>query len=380
MGSPNIKWVPSVIEPSDNSKFGNPYVPTTGLPASAIDFYRARHIIADDYVVQNPCLIDHSTVDDILAFNFEIRSLEQLLRFEQIIQKIVLYDRVDVFSPCVKVEYKENGLLGFQRTEESRISDSMSFFNNIGSFDLLFPTEKLFIKRGRIKRTTSRSSFFLEKKASEIGRILSQDRLQVDLLPALALHFGLPFLSKMDPILEEFAKGFQKHWEVNMRYAIQTNQSLSIPIFTHLALALAKERGKVLDGVMDLRERFKVVRKKLHHFIWSMKGNASPKEINAIRKDLDHFIETTTSKVYDDYSILHDITSLIVDFKKSPLEVLNMVTNSRINFDSKYPSMFRNQSHKIISHLLELDNSIVNVDYFFTQGEIVNLTKQISGK
>lgn len=239
------------------------YIPTTGLPGSVLDFYRAHHLIFDEYLGDNPGLIDYRQCNDIAVFESEIKSFDDILKFESLLRFLILHDRVDVLNPSVKTVYVNGGqpLNTYVRLPETRNDSATEILNKCGSHDYMFPSEKIAIENGKVVASTRANSIYIDCAADELKTKLANDATQHELLLSLPSSYSVPFVgpaqssaTDFNIIYRDYLTALDQEWPKAMQYNIQYGYNIPLPFFTNAVLSIAKT-GMIFQTLCSNCER-----------------------------------------------------------------------------------------------------------------------------
>lgn len=363
------------------------YIPTTGLPSSVIDYYRAHHLIVDEYVIDNPGFIDYRRCNDLAIFESEINSIDDILKFESLIRFVVLQDRIDVLTPSIKTVNNHNGHLfsGYSRIDEERKESSLLVLQQSGAHDFMFPSEKITIENNIVISSTYDKSDYLGKNQTEIKDLLSNDPFQEDLLNALPSSLSIPFVSnqnnsssQMNIIFDDYIKSLNQEWHAQTSYTVLAGYNIELPFFTNAILGIAKNRDDIPNSILQLRSDLTNLRRQLYNYTNELKGIKSQLELSILQKDVNAAIKTYSYRLFENSSFFSDTVRLIVDMATKPIETPTKIFNPNFCISNEYPILFGNSNYKRLRGFLKLDNINTNICNFLNNEEIKNIQKSES--
>lgn len=363
------------------------YIPTTGLPGSVIDYYRAHHLIIDEYLINNPGFIDYRRCNDLAIFESEITSIDDILKFESLMRFVVLQDKIDVLTPSVKTVNKNNGQLfsEYSRIQEERKESSLLVLHQSGAHDFMFPSEKITIENNVVISSTYNKSDYLGKSQSEIKDLLSRDIFQEELLNTLPSSLSIPFVSnqnnsssQMNIIFDDYMKSLNQEWHTQTSYTVRAGYNIGLPFLTNVILGIAKNRDDIPNAILQLRSELTNLRRQFYQYTNELKGIKSQLELSILQKDVNAAIKTYSYKLFENSSLFSDTVRLIVDMVTKPIETPTKIFNPNFSLSNEYPILFGNSNYKRLRGYLKLDNINTNISNFLTMEEITNIQKSES--
>lgn len=358
------------------------YIPTTGLPGTVLDYYRVHHLIVDDYVKDNPGLLDYRKCNDLAIFETEINSIDEVLKFESLIRFVILQDRIDVINPSVKIVNNQNGQTfnGYMRLPEERMQSSLQILQQAGAHDFLFPSEKLTIENNIVISSTYNKSSYLGKNPNEVKDVLSRDLFQEELINTLPSSISVPFINNlnntnngMNMIFEDYIGSLNQEWRSQTMYTVKAGYEIPLPFFTNTILSIAKNRDDIPNAVMQMRSDLTNLRRQLFKYSTEFKGIKSQLELAILQKDIQAAIKTYSYGLFENATIFSDSVRLLVDIVTKPIETPTKLFNPNFSLGNEYPILFCNSNYKRLRGFIKLDNIHTNITNFLTETEIRNI-------
>lgn len=358
-------------------------IPTTGLPGSALDFYRAHHLLFDEYLGENPGFIDYRQCNDIAVFESEIKSFDDILKFESLLRFVILHDRVDVLNPSVKAVYVNGGqsLNTYVRLPETRKASATEILNKCGSHDYMFPSEKIAVENGKVVASTLADSIYLDCPADALKTQLATDTRQHELLFSLPSSYSVPFVgpaqssaTDFNQIYSDYLAALDEEWPKAMKYNIQFGYNIPLPFFTNAVLSIAKNRDDIPNAVLELRATMNKFRSQFFNYSLEFKSIKSPQQMANLQKDMEAAIKLYSKGIFENATRASDFVRLAIDAKTKPLELVSKYVNPEYRFRNDYPALFGNSNYHRLKGLLKLDNIKTNIQNFLTKEEIRKLT------
>ncbi|MFN3528506.1 MAG: hypothetical protein ACK417_01120 [Bacteroidia bacterium] len=362
------------------------YIPTTGLPGSVLDFYRAHHLLFDEYLGDNPGFIDYRQCNDIAVFESEICSFNDILKFESLLRFVILHDRVDVLNPSVKTVHVNGGqpLNTYVRLPETRKDSATEILHKCGSHDYMFPSEKIAIENGKVVASTLANSIYLHCAADELKTKLANDATQHELLFSIPSSYSVPFVgpaqssaTDFNIIYRDYLTALDHEWPKAMQYNIQYGYNIPLPFFTNAILSMAKNRDDIPNAVLELRATMDKFRSQFFNYTLEFRSIKSPQQMANLQKAMDAAVKLYSKSIFDDASLFSDFVRLIIAVAKQPTELVAKLVNPAYRLQNDYPILFANSNYHRLKGLLKLDNINTNIQNFLTEGEIQGIKKSI---
>lgn len=359
------------------------HIPTTGLPGSVLDFYRARYLIFDEYLGDNPGFIDYRQCNDIAVFESEISSFNDILKFESLLRFLILHDRVDVLNPSVKTVHVngEQALNTYLRLPETRKDSATEILHKCGSHDFMFPSEKIAVANGKVVASTLANSIYLHCAADELKTKLANDATQHELLFSLPSSYSVPFVgpaqssaTDFNIIYRDYLTALDQEWPKAMQYNIQYGYNIPLPFFTNAVLSIAKNRDDIPNAVLELRATMAKLRSQFFNYSLDFRSIKSPEQMANLQKDMEAAVKLYSKGIFENATRASDFVRLAIDARTKPLELVSKYVNPEYRFRNDYPALFANSNYHRLKGLLKLDNVNTNIQNFLTKGEIRKLT------
>tara|TARA_R110001606_G_scaffold396871_1_gene571876 strand:+ start:279 stop:1409 length:1131 start_codon:yes stop_codon:yes gene_type:complete len=360
------------------------YIPTRGLATSVNDMYRAAHFHKTSDEIFNQGMIFHESYNDIGIFQNEIKSMDDLLKFESMLRFILLKEHLYVVEPSIRTTTEFNGNVfdSYSRIPQYALESSDLIFQNVNASNRLFPIEKIKIKDGIVTDTTNVKSIYLKAKQSDIPKLILTDQLSKDFLHTIPQSLSIPFLENIptsensyNKIFEDFLKSLDKNYKNATEYIVKYGYKIPLPFFSNAIFSIAKNRDDIPNAIAKLRNDMEPLRNKLFHYESQFNNSiSSTRDLAMLQKDIESTINSYTQKIYEPGNIFNDTIRLGISLAKNPNEMLGKMFNPHYTLNKDYPFLFGESNYKRMKNIISKENISTNIEHILTPQEIKNIS------
>jgi hypothetical protein len=358
------------------------YIPTRGLATSVIDAYRSHQIVMHDPDETNAGVVFHKSYNDIAVFENELNSMDDLIKFETALRFIILREDINVLEPSLRtsIDFNGNSFDSYSRIPAYALESADRIYQMANAMNTLLPTEKVFIKDGKVIKSTNPKSRYQGLKQEELASEILKDEASRDFLHTLPHSFSVPFIygyetssNAFEKIYSDFLSSLDLNYSENTKYSYEYGYNIKLPFFTNAVLGMAANRDDIPEAVLQLRDNISPLRHKLFKYELDFKSIKSPKELAMIQSDIENAIKAATKTIYDPTSLFGDSVNLLINLVKNAHQVAGKIFNKNYSLSNDYPVLFGSSNYKLMKKLVSMDNVNTNISNFLTDQEISNL-------
>tara|TARA_B100000809_G_C15103786_1_gene517937 strand:+ start:276 stop:1397 length:1122 start_codon:yes stop_codon:yes gene_type:complete len=356
-------------------------IPTYGLPTSVNDLYRAQALVKSSKL-SNHGIVYKEEFNDIALFENEIKSFDDVLKFETMLRFVLLKDGLSVYEPSVRYSIENEGYSNFEsysRIPDYKMQSANHVFSSCGAVDHLFPVEKITIKDGVVKNSTAGNSQLIGLSQSEIGDALLKNKLSNDIIRKIPLKFSMPFVygsgdsvGSYSDVYNDFFTSLDSEFSEVTKYNVKSEYNIALPFFTNSILSIAKNRDDIPNAIIELRGVLTGLRVELCKYEYEFSSISSPIEQANRTKELEKFINSCTVDIYNSGSRFSSGMSLLFD-NLSIVKLISTLFKGEATGDKLDSVLFRNSNHKVMKGLVSRDNISTNITNFLGASEISKL-------
>lgn len=361
----------------------HPYVPTRGLATSAWDVYRSSELILNEHQPINSGIIFHQNYNDIAAFEDEIKSLDDIHKFESSLRFLILREELTILEPSVRISNHSNGHVfdRYARIPDYAKDSANALFNKASAINGLLPTEKITITGGKVISSTNPNSIYIGVSDSNIIDTILIDTQATNFIRTLPSSLSIPFMDSfeqswpnIDGIYADFLSSLDSHYSDNCSYTVGHGFRIELPFFTNAVLSIAKGRDEIPDAILELRALMSPLRDKLFKYEREFTSIKSSRELALLQSDIKRAIHTMTKKIYEPQSLFSDTVNLIINTVTSPHQLAGKLINPNYSPENEFPVLFGNTNYKLMKGLISMDNINTNIGNFLTEQEISRIS------
>jgi len=344
--------------------------------------YRTAKLIKEKNDSNNSGIVFHENYNDIGVFENEIKSIDDLLKFETMLRFVLLKDHISVVEPSVRYSVVNNGSQfdSYSRIPKYALKSADKVFQKVNAFNNIFPIEKVLIENGKVIKSTNPNSIYLNIKQSEIENKILSDSLSNDFLHTLPQSLSIPFVyneakqsDSHNTIFNEFLNSLDDKYVKATEYSVKLGYNIQLPFFTNTVLSMARNRDHIPEAILELRAILEPLRNKLFKYELDFRSISGTRDQAILQKDVKQAIKTYTEKIYDPGNLLSDTVQLVVSLISNPNEYLGKIFNPQYSIGNEFPVLFGNSNYKMMKKLISKDNLNTNIEWFLNEKEMKNI-------
>jgi len=375
-----MKNIQALVYYHDSEK----HIPTRGLPCSVLDIYRTGQLIKDSSNPINSGILFHENYNDVSIFENEIKSLDEILKFETVLRFLLFKEHISVLEPSVRftIKNKEFGSFDSYYRIPTYAKDSADqIFQKSNAYNNLLPIEKITIADETVIESTNPDSIYINLKASAIQNKLLEDNLSKDFLHTIPQSLSIPFIHNHEnnsrtynAIFNQFLASLDDNYVKATEFTVKLGYQIQLPFFTNSVLSIAKNRDHIPDAIIELRNQLTPLRTKLYAYENEFTGISTTRELTLLQNDIREAILAYTQKIYEPGNVFSDSIRLIISLATNPNEYLGKIVNPKYSIANDFPVLFGNSNYKMMKGLINKDNLSTNISNFLTPEEIKKIS------
>jgi hypothetical protein len=276
MSSDQISFI--VTQPEETRAKGSPAsspIPTLGAAATAVDLYRILGVSQSNLDQISIAFTDVASVAALSKIaEGNVSSYQEIAAAETALQAILLHDIVHVVVPSPKIQHS-SGVISYLRPDNGvRTPFGFDLFSLAGSRDFLIAPEFIHEYKGKIKRSTLKSSVLVGKAISNLqGTSFNYSSGAIsDAVNATVQEFGVPiFISDESTVRRRRGDGFSKlfyerlgkSWDEVTQGIPPVFTTIELPPLLAVVLDRLNNRADLKSVIAELRNDTKAAREEL---------------------------------------------------------------------------------------------------------------------